>query len=204
MSIFFEGFLFDYLNVYSFFVPNLLRSCKNFNSLRTLSLNFYSGTKSPSLMLLFLVHLSWWMFSIVDSSSVCSSHGCSFYYVIWLHNLGHCCGRKEHWDFLNEKKDIWIEKAFLGYIGSETTIRKICPRFWCKICIQIESKYKLIFPKLNYLWNHVGHYKTLVAMPWVKKGKHYFLKNNIHVANEKLYFAKGPKIMLQQVIHGAI
>jgi hypothetical protein len=36
------------------------------------------------------------------------------------------------------------------------------------------------------------------------EGKHYFLKNNIHVVNEKLYFAKGPKIVLQQVIHGAI
>jgi len=70
--------------------------------------------------------------------------------------------------------------------------------------IWIEGKYKLFVPKLNYLWNHVGHYKTLVAMPWVKKGKHYFVKNNIHVVNEKLHFAKGLKIVLQQVTHGAI
>jgi hypothetical protein len=33
-------------------------------------------------------------------------------------------------------------------------------------------------------------------MPWMKKEKHYFLKNNIHVANEKLYFAKGFETML--------
>jgi hypothetical protein len=26
--------------------------------------------------------------------------------------------------------------------------------------------------------------------------KHYFLKNNIHVVNEKLYFVKGPKTRL--------
>jgi hypothetical protein len=136
---------------------------------------------------------------IVDSSSVCSSHRCSFYYVIWLDNLGPCCGRKEHRDFLNEKKDIWVEKAFLGYIDNKTTICKFVLGFdgkasqvWCKICIRIEGKYKLIVPKLNYLWNHVGHYKTLVVMPWVKKGKHCFLKNNIHVANKNLYFAKGP------------
>ncbi len=35
-------------------------------------------------------------------------------------------------------------------------------------------------------------------------GEHYFLKSNAHVVNEKLYFAKGSKIMLQQVIHGVV
>ncbi len=35
-------------------------------------------------------------------------------------------------------------------------------------------------------------------------GEHYFLKSNAHVVNEKLYFAKGSKTMLQHVIHGAI
>jgi hypothetical protein len=34
-------------------------------------------------------------------------------------------------------------------------------------------------------------------------GEHYFLKSNAHVVNEKLYFAKGSKIVLQQIIHGA-
>ncbi len=39
-------------------------------------------------------------------------------------------------------------------------------------------------------------------MPRVKVGKHYFLKYNAHVANEKLYFTNGLEIMLQQVTHG--
>jgi len=34
-------------------------------------------------------------------------------------------------------------------------------------------------------------------------GEHYFLKTNAHATNEKLYFAKGPEIMLQQVSEGA-
>jgi hypothetical protein len=51
-------------------------------------------------------------------------------------------------------------------------------------------------PKLSFLWKHATQYKVLVVMPKVKKGKHYFLKNNIDVANEKLYFIKGPTIML--------
>jgi len=55
---------------------------------------------------------------------------------------------------------------------------------------------KFFIPKLNFLWKHVGHFEVLVVMPWVKKEKHYLLKNNIHVANEKLYFAKGLETML--------
>jgi hypothetical protein len=35
-------------------------------------------------------------------------------------------------------------------------------------------------------------------------GEHYFLKSNVHVANEMFYFAKVLKTMLQHVIHGAI
>jgi hypothetical protein len=34
------------------------------------------------------------------------------------------------------------------------------------------------------------------GMPLVKKRKTLFLKNNIHVVNEKLYFAKGPQTRL--------
>jgi hypothetical protein len=35
-------------------------------------------------------------------------------------------------------------------------------------------------------------------------GEHYFLKTNAHVANEKIYFAKGSKIVLQQITHGVV
>jgi hypothetical protein len=33
-------------------------------------------------------------------------------------------------------------------------------------------------------------------MPRIKVREHYFLKSNAHVANEKLYFAKGSKIVV--------
>jgi hypothetical protein len=39
-------------------------------------------------------------------------------------------------------------------------------------------------------------------MPKVKAKECYFLKTIANVANEKLYFAKGPKIVLQQVVEG--
>jgi hypothetical protein len=39
-------------------------------------------------------------------------------------------------------------------------------------------------------------------MQGVKVGGHY-LKSNAHVVNEKFHFAKGLKIVLEQVTHGA-
>jgi hypothetical protein len=41
-------------------------------------------------------------------------------------------------------------------------------------------------------------------MPRVKFGDHYFLKTNVHVINEILYFDIDDEIVLQQVVHGAI
>ncbi len=74
----------------------------------------------------------------------------------------------------------------------------------CKICTQIKSKTKLLVPKLDFLWKHVGCCKALVAMLGVKVGDHYFLKTNYHVVNEKLYFSKDFKIVLQQITYGGI
>jgi hypothetical protein len=37
----------------------------------------------------------------------------------------------------------------------------------------------------------------------IKVGGTLLLENHAHVANEKLYVAKDPKKMLEQIIHGA-
>ncbi len=71
-----------------------------------------------------------------------------------------------------------------------------------KVCAQIERREKLLIPKIDSLWKHVRHRKPLVLMPKVKIGEHYFLKTNVDTTNEKLYFGKGPKIVLQQVVEG--
>ncbi len=61
----------------------------------------------------------------------------------------------------------------------------------CKVCSLIEGKYNFIIFTFNSFWKHACCHKALVAMLVVKVGKHYFLKSNAHVVNEKLYFAKG-------------
>jgi hypothetical protein len=75
---------------------------------------------------------------------------------------------------------------------------------WCKVCFLIDGKNKLLVAKLDSLWNHVGCCKVLTTMSGINVGEHYFLKSNAHVVNEKFYFAKGPKIMLQWVIHDVV
>jgi hypothetical protein len=65
-----------------------------------------------------------------------------------------------------------------------------------KVCTQIEKNEKLLVPKINPLWKHVKHHKTLVLMLRVKVEEHYFLKTIVDVTNEKLYFGKGPEIVL--------
>ncbi len=74
----------------------------------------------------------------------------------------------------------------------------------CKLCSLIDGKYKFLIANLDSLWKHVSRCKVLVTMSRVKVGEHYFLKSNAHVANEKLYFAKGSKIVVQQVTHGVV
>ncbi len=56
--------------------------------------------------------------------------------------------------------------------------------------------------KIDYLWKHVGCCKTLVFMLNVKARGTLFLKNQCICYKWKLYFVKGPKTMLQQVVKG--
>jgi len=66
-----------------------------------------------------------------------------------------------------------------------------------KVCA-LGSKAKISYWFLNLIiyFNHVGYCKALLTiMLGVKMKEHYFLKINIHVANKKLYFAKGPKTL---------
>lgn len=87
----------------------------------------------------------------------------------------------------------WAESM----VGSNGKVAQI----WCKVCTQIEHKQKLLVPKLNFLWKHVGCFGSHASS---KRWGSLFLKTNVHVANEKLYFATSAKPMLQQVAHGAI
>ncbi len=58
--------------------------------------------------------------------------------------------------------------------------------------------------KLDSLWKHVGHKKTIVAFVGVVMGDIYFLKTNQHTINEKLYVQRGRNFVLQQVVEGVV
>jgi hypothetical protein len=59
--------------------------------------------------------------------------------------------------------------------------------------------------KWNFLWKYASHRKiSMVAMPGLKCRDHYFLKINVHVINENLYFVTCVETMLQKNVDGAI
>jgi hypothetical protein len=64
-----------------------------------------------------------------------------------------------------------------------------------KVCaLGSKAKINYYFLSLILCCNHVGYRKALLTiMLGVKVKEHYFLKNNTHVANKRLYFAKGLK-----------
>jgi hypothetical protein len=99
-------------------------------------------------------------------------------------------------------QDIWATK--LPWAESIMGSKGKVVQGQCKVCSLIDGKDKLLVTKFDSPWKHAGHHKTLVALPVVRVGEHYFLKSNARVLNEKLYFAKGSEILLWQVTHGAV
>jgi len=47
----------------------------------------------------------------------------------------------------------------------------------CKVCIIIEGQDKLLVPKLDLLWKHVGQKKAIIASTCGGSWGIYFLKN---------------------------
>jgi hypothetical protein len=87
----------------------------------------------------------------------------------------------------------WAESV----VGSNGKAAQI----WCKVCTKSEGKQKLLVPKLDCLWKHVGCFGSHASG---KRWGSLFLKTNVHVANEEVYFATNAKTLLQQVAHGGI
>jgi hypothetical protein len=72
----------------------------------------------------------------------------------------------------------WAE-AVIGASGQVTQVR-------CKICSEVEHREKLLVPKINNLYNHVGRRRALVDIGKVKRGEFYYLGTNQHVKNERI------------------
>jgi len=72
------------------------------------------------------------------------------------------------------------------------------------VCIVIEGQDKLLVPKLDLFWKHVGQKKATIASTCVAIGEFFFLKMNQHVINEKLYVKKGKDFVWEQVVEGVL
>ena len=76
----------------------------------------------------------------------------------------------------------WAESVF----SEDGKIKQVC----CKICSNVEGRDKLLVPKLDSLYKHCGRRKAKTSFGKVVAGEHYFLSNNVHVRNEKFFFAR--------------
>jgi hypothetical protein len=85
----------------------------------------------------------------------------------------------------------------LGRDGCVTQVR-------CKVCSEVEGREKLLVPKIDSFWKHVGKRRALTSIGTVKQGDHYFLTTNQHVRNERVYFSRVGDTIAQRVVQGAI
>ena len=79
----------------------------------------------------------------------------------------------------------WAESVF----GEDDKIKQVR----CKICSDVQGRNKLLVPKLDSLYKHCGRRKAKTSFGKVVAGEHYFLSNNVHVRNEKFFFARSGK-----------
>jgi hypothetical protein len=87
------------------------------------------------------------------------------------------------------------EKSIVGVNGKVTQVK------W-KVYNIIEGRDKLLVPKSDLLWKHVGQRKATITSIGVAIEGFYFLKMNQHVLNEKVYVQKGKDFVWQQVVVG--
>lgn len=87
-----------------------------------------------------------------------------------------------HWQDSWTARLPWAESV-LGRDGRVVQVR-------CKICTDIMGREKLLVPKIDSLWKHVGKRKALANMGHVKQGDYYFLTKNQHAGNKHVYFAR--------------
>jgi hypothetical protein len=83
----------------------------------------------------------------------------------------------------------------MGVDGRITQVR-------CKVCTNVEGCEKLLVPKIDSLMKHVGRKKATVDMGKMKRGEHFYLGNNQHVKNERVFFAKGGQTIVTNVLAG--
>jgi hypothetical protein len=116
-------------------------------------------------------------------------------------NTVHEASRKRKTYELNRHfQDSWAAKCpwaepVVGVDGRITQVR-------CKICTDVEGREKLLVPKIDSLMKHAGRRRATADMGKIKRGEYFYLGNNQHVKNERVYFAKGGETIVTKVLAG--
>jgi hypothetical protein len=71
-----------------------------------------------------------------------------------------------------------------------------------KICTDFEGREKLLVPKIDSLMKHASRKRASADMGKIKCGECFYLGNNQYVKNERLFFAKGAKLLSRRCWRG--
>jgi hypothetical protein len=116
-------------------------------------------------------------------------------------NIVHKASRKRKTYELNRHfQDSWAAKCPWAepVIGVDGRITQVC----CRICTDVEGREKLLVPKIDSLMKYGGKRRATADMGKIKCGKYFYLRNNQHVKNERVYFAKGGETIVTKVLAG--
>jgi hypothetical protein len=72
----------------------------------------------------------------------------------------------------------------------------------CKVCSFVERREKLLVPKIDSSWKHVGCRKVLCDSTKVKKEEYYNFGHNEHMKNKNIYNARAGESILDKVTVG--
>lgn len=72
---------------------------------------------------------------------------------------------------------------------------------WCKICIDVEHKEKLLVQKLDGVHKHSGKRKCKRAKPRQIIGEYYNSFDTQHAKNSQVYFTTRLIFVLNQVVN---
>ncbi len=104
--------------------------------------------------------------------------------------------RKPEWQVQRHFQDIWATKfPWVEAMGEDGRMHHV----YCRICIGVEQREKLLVPKLDRLYKHNGRRKCKHAKLGLKVGECYTSLHSQHAKNECIYGIIGPNSVLEQV-----
>lgn len=108
--------------------------------------------------------------------------------------------KRKSYELNQHFQDSWVAKCpwVEPVMGVDGHIMQVL----CKVCTDIEGREKLLVPKIDSLMKHAMRRRATTDIGKVKRSEYFYLGNNQHVKNERIFFVKGGETILTKVMAG--